>query len=68
MEYITFGDTYILASLKSVPIEQIDAASVDGANKFQTAIMSLFPYDSFYNYYDINVYFFGHLTILFLFG
>ena len=33
-----------LASLKSVPIEQIDAASVDGANKFQTAIYVIIPH------------------------
>ena len=33
-----------LASLKSVPIEQIDAASVDGANKLQTAIYVIIPH------------------------
>ena len=33
-----------LASLKSVPIEQLDAASVDGANKLQTAIYVIIPH------------------------
>ena len=33
-----------LASLKSVPVEQLDAASVDGANKLQTAIYVIIPH------------------------
>ena len=46
-----------LASLKSIPIEQIDAASVDGAKNFKINLCHYSSYDSFYNYYDINVYF-----------